>query len=138
LSATWSAILVLGGVCAGLAPGPSGVSGAEPSLRALNLKVLSRDTSAAELKRVMDGYGTQLGVSCGYCHVENPQTQQLDYASDDNPAKQTARLMITMLNDINGKYLAQLGEDRYAVRVTCGNCHQGHADPPAFDADGHM
>jgi len=42
--------------------------------------------------------------------------------------------MISMLTDINDKYLAQLGGDRrYAVPVTCGSCHQGQSNPPAFE-----
>jgi Photosynthetic reaction centre cytochrome C subunit len=65
-------------------------------------------------------------VKCSHCHVEDPQTQKLDYTSDENPRKQTARIMISMLTDINDNYLAQLGGDRrYAVPVTCGSCHQG-------------
>ncbi len=64
-----------------------------------------------------------------------PATRKLDYVSDDVPAKQAARVMIAMLNDINDKYLTQLGRDaRYAVPVTCGSCHQGRSSPPEFEA----
>lgn len=83
----------------------------------------------------MKGYARELGVSCRHCHVEDPQTQTVDYVSDDKPAKQTARVMIAMLNDINDKYLARLGRDpRYSVPVTCGSCHQGQSTPPAFES----
>ncbi len=103
---------------------------AEPT----NLTVLPKNTSAAQLKALMKRYAEELGVQCGHCHVEDPQSHHFDYASDDNPAKQTARIMMTMLSDINTKYLSQLGDPRYAARVTCGNCHQGQTDPPAFEA----
>jgi cytochrome c553 len=98
-----------------------------------NLRVLPQDSSAADIKSLMDQYGQELGVSCEYCHSQDPQTQKVDYASDDNPAKQTARVMIAMLDAINTKYLAQLDDRKYAVLVSCGNCHQGQADPPTFE-----
>ena len=97
-----------------------------------NLRALPKDTSAADIKMLMDQYGEELGVSCDYCHAQNPRTQKLDYASDDNPAKQTARVMIAMLNEINTRYLAQLDDQKYATLVSCGNCHRGQTDPPEF------
>jgi hypothetical protein len=100
----------------------------------VNLKVLPQEISTAELGRLMKGFEKDLGVTCNHCHVEDPATRKFDYASDENPAKSQARLMITMLKDINDKYLAQLGGDRrYAVPVTCGSCHQGQSSPPAFE-----
>ena len=98
----------------------------------VNLRVLPKDTSAAEVKDLMEQYSDELGVECEYCHTRNQTTRQLDYVSDDNPAKQTARVMMTMLNEINGKFLAQLDDQKYAVLVSCGNCHRGHTDPPEF------
>jgi photosynthetic reaction center cytochrome c subunit len=98
-----------------------------------NLRVLPQDSSAADIEILMDRYGQELGVKCEYCHTQDPQTQKLDYVSDDNPAKQTARVMIAMLDEINSKYLAQLDDQKYAVPVSCGNCHQGQADPPTFE-----
>jgi hypothetical protein len=98
-----------------------------------NLRVLPKDSSTADLEILMDRYGQELGVQCEYCHTQDPQTLKLDYASDDNPAKQTARVMIAMLDEINTKYLAQLDDQKYAVPVSCGNCHQGQADPPTFE-----
>jgi hypothetical protein len=97
-----------------------------------NLKVLPISTSAADVIQLMVRYGQELGVQCVFCHAENPQTQQVDFASDEDPRKQTARIMIGMLSDINIKYLAQVGDRRYAVPISCGNCHQGQTYPPAF------
>jgi hypothetical protein len=100
----------------------------------VNLKVLPQDISTPELGRLMKGFEKDLGVTCSHCHVEDPATRKFDYASDENPAKSQARLMITMLKDINDKYLAQLGGDRrYAVPVTCGSCHLGQSSPPVFE-----
>ena len=106
-----------------------------PRSKPVNLQVLPKDMPSPKLGKLMKRFEQDLGVSCNHCHVENPQTQKLDYASDENPAKQAARVMIAMLNDINEKYLAQLGGDRrYAVPVTCGSCHQGQSSPPTFEA----
>lgn len=97
-----------------------------------NLRLLSQDLTGAEMKKLMDAYVQEVGVPCEYCHVQDERTGSFDYASDDNPTKQTARLMMSMLKDINEKYLAQLGEGSYAAPVTCGNCHQGRKSPPEF------
>ena len=98
-----------------------------------NLQVLPKDSTATDIKSLMERYDTELGVSCDYCHVQDPKTQRLNYVADDNPTKQTARVMITMLNEINNKYLAQLDDQKYAVLVSCGNCHRGRTDPPEFE-----
>jgi hypothetical protein len=102
-------------------------------LQPRNLQVLPKNLSGAEVGRLMKQFREDLGVACSYCHAESPQTQKLDYASDENPTKQTARLMIVMLNDINNKYMAQLGDRRYVVPVSCGSCHQGQSNPPPFE-----
>lgn len=122
--------LALGFVALGFSLSTPSQDLAKPS----NLRVLPKDSSAADIKNLMDQYGRELGVKCAYCHTQNSRTQQPDYVSDDNPAKQTARVMIAMLAEINNKYLAQLDDQKYPVLVTCGNCHQGQADPPSFEA----
>ena len=117
-----------------LAAAPTG-SVQEPSElpQPTNLKVLPKDISLAQLRRVMTGFRDDLGVTCSYCHAESPQTGDLDFASDEKPAKQTSRLMLRMLNDINNKYLPGNGDQRYSTPVTCGTCHQGESTPPAFE-----
>ncbi len=105
-----------------------------PAAAPVNLQVLPKELSGESVRRLMKRYSRELGVSCGHCHLEDTQTQTYDYVSDDKPTKQTARAMIAMLNDINDKYLAQLGRDpRYSLPVTCGSCHQGQSTPLAFE-----
>jgi hypothetical protein len=100
-----------------------------------NLKVLPADIPHARLRKLMRGYESDLGVSCSYCHVEDRDTGVIDYASDENTRKLTARVMISMVETINEEYLAKLGGDsRYSNQVTCGSCHQGHGSPLAFEA----
>lgn len=97
-----------------------------------NLKVLPQDISRQDLKKMMNQFADGLGVPCSYCHARNSQSNKLDFASDENPIKQTARFMITMTADINTKYLGQLGDRRFSPPITCGNCHQGQVEPPEF------
>ena len=106
----------------------------EPIAAPSNLQVLPVHLSRASVRSLMKQYERALGVSCNYCHVEDRDSGLIDYASDENPRKHTARLMIAMLKDINDKHLVQLGGDRrYAQPVTCGSCHQGRATPQAFE-----
>jgi hypothetical protein len=106
----------------------------EPTGAPGNLQVLPEHLSRAGVRSLMKQYERALGVSCNYCHVEDRDSGVIDYASDENPRKHTARLMIAMLKDINDRHLVQLGGDRrYAQPVTCGSCHQGRATPQAFE-----
>jgi Photosynthetic reaction centre cytochrome C subunit len=102
-----------------------------------NLKVLPKEISGDDVDKLMHQYEQYLGVPCGYCHEENPETKQIDYASDENPVKETARFMISMTSDINDKYLSRFGDRRYAAPITCGNCHRGQVQPPSFELKSH-
>jgi cytochrome c553 len=104
-----------------------------PHSKPVNLKVLPKDISSDDLDKLMHRYQAELGAPCGYCHEQNAETKHIDFASDENPVKGTARFMISMTNDINNKYLAQLGDRRYSQPISCGNCHQGQIDPPNFE-----
>jgi hypothetical protein len=128
-------LAVIGCVLAGAAMGSWSRDGGEvPVGKPVNLRVLPQDIPAQRLGKLMKRFEKELGVSCSYCHVENRDTGKLDYASDENPKKQTARTMITMLDDINDKYLAELGNDaRYAAEVSCGSCHRGHSNPQPWE-----
>jgi len=56
---------------------------------------------------------------CGFCHVAG------DYASDANPAKNAARVMIAMTRHINTAWSTHVGADG----VTCFSCHEGQPIP---------
>jgi hypothetical protein len=102
---------------------------------ATNLKVLPKNTSTADLYKRMATMQHDLGVSCSFCHAEDPDTKQINYASDENPRKETARLMMRMTNDINDKYLGTIVVSQDTPAVTCGNCHLGQMHPPAYGAE---
>jgi hypothetical protein len=106
---------------------------AQPSVHAMNLKVLPKETSITDVYKLMAGMQKDLGVQCGFCHEEDPDSKRIDYASDENPRKETARFMMRMTNDINEKYLGKFGDRQYAQPITCGNCHLGQMHPPPYD-----
>ena len=110
---------------------PSAAAQANPAPS--HLKVLPKGTPVQDIYKIMAGMQRDLGVQCGFCHEEDPDTKQINYASDENPRKETARSMMRMTNDINTKYLGQLGDRQYASPITCGNCHLGQVHPPPFD-----
>jgi len=80
-----------------------------------NLKILKPD----EVMPAMRSFTVALGVRCDYCHVQG------DRASDANPKKNVARMMLTMVHDINSKF-PDGAEKTY---VTCYTCHRGKEEP---------
>jgi tetratricopeptide (TPR) repeat protein len=55
---------------------------------------------------------------------------QMDFAADDKRQKQTARLMLTLVNDINARLSAELHKPAAGiVKVQCATCHRGVTNP---------
>ncbi len=65
----------------------------------------------------MLAFNAGLGVQCNFCHVQG------DWASDDNPKKETARMMIGMAREVNAKFTD--GKQH----VSCYTCHRGENEP---------
>ncbi len=80
-----------------------------------NLKILKPE----EVRAAMQGFTRGLGVMCTHCHVQG------DFASDEKPQKATARMMIAMVKDINGKF----PDAATKTYVTCYTCHNGKVTP---------
>jgi hypothetical protein len=81
-----------------------------------NLKILKPEDIR---NRIMQQYTQALGVNCMHCHVQG------DFAADDKPQKNTARMMIAMLNDINAKF----PDGAAKAHVSCYTCHNGKVTP---------
>lgn len=97
-----------------------------------NVQVLGEDTGGQRLRAVMTGFTRALGVRCNHCHVgeEGQPFTEWDFASDDRPAKQTARLMLRMMETINEEYLSEVAHDGEApVNFGCHTCHAGRPRP---------
>jgi len=83
-----------------------------------NLKILTGE-SGEQVIMTMRAFRTALGVQCTFCHVQG------DFASDDNPKKETARMMLTMAREINSKF----PDGATKRRVSCYTCHRGMTEP---------
>jgi hypothetical protein len=81
-----------------------------------NLKILTGDTPE-QLQMTMRAFAAALGQKCAYCHVQG------DFASDENPKKEMARMMLTMARDINSKF------PDGKRHVSCYTCHRGMEEP---------
>lgn len=97
-----------------------------------NLKVLPKDLTGPQVIAIMRKFEGDLGVGCTFCHARNPATNHPDFASDANPMKDRARVMIKMATAINTEYLTQLTDHKPENGVTCGTCHRGMSTPPPF------
>lgn len=81
-----------------------------------NLKIL-KATTGAEVGQIMRTFTAGLGVQCIYCHVQG------NFASDENPKKETARHMIAMMQKINAGFADG------KMHVSCYTCHRGEPEP---------
>jgi len=102
---------MLGGGTLMLAPAP-----VEAADTAKNLKVLPTSMSKPEIKKLMKGIATSLGVQCDHCH----DTEDF---SKDTENKETARGMMKMTAEINKEFFK--GE----AKVGCITCHNGQKEP---------
>lgn len=78
---------------------------------------LFKGLPAPRLMGAMKALTVLLGVDCSHCHVVG------QFEKDDKPAKQTARNMFKMMENINNEYFG--GKDR----ITCWTCHHGQPQP---------
>jgi hypothetical protein len=93
-----------------------GGKGPNPFASPKNLKILTNDTPE-QLQMTMRAFAGALGQRCTFCHVQG------DFASDDNPKKETARMMLTMAREINSKF------PDGKRHVSCYTCHRGSTEP---------
>jgi hypothetical protein len=97
-----------------------------------NIKVFPKEMTGEQIHEVMHAWTGELGVGCAYCHAKDAATGKTDFASDANPMKDRARVMLKMNMAINKEYLTQLADPKAGQSVMCSTCHRGVAKPPAF------
>jgi tetratricopeptide (TPR) repeat protein len=98
--------------------------------RFTNLQILPKDIERRALIDRMRGFAVSLGVRCEHCHVGDggPMLENMDFSSDDKEPKRTARVMLRMVEAINGEHLARLGKSK-PLTVECFTCHRGVSRP---------
>jgi hypothetical protein len=113
-----------------------------PAPAPTNLKVLPKTLTGDQVRQIMHKWEGQLGVECNTCHAVDPNKKMpngrpaLNFADDSKPEKETARLMLKMTEEINNNYTSMVeskqNNEASAKEVTCGTCHRGKFDPPAY------
>src|SRR5437879_5674961 len=68
-----------------------------------NLRILPKDMPRPEVQARMQIFEQALGVNCTYCHVNEGRGGRVDFATDEKPTKNTARVMMHLVDDINTK-----------------------------------
>jgi tetratricopeptide (TPR) repeat protein len=81
-----------------------------------NIRVL-KGIPSDQLIPAMQFMSSSLGVQCSFCHVEG------HFEKDDKKPKQTARVMMQMMFDVNKNSFEGRRE------VTCNSCHRGSRNP---------
>jgi hypothetical protein len=111
---------------------PAGAGQRRPMPPPSNLKVLPKDMTSQQVVAIMRNWEGELGVECSYCHAKDPATGRNNFASDANPMKDRARVMMKITSTINSEYLSQLTDPKPTNDVNCGTCHRGMAKPSVF------
>lgn len=102
----------------------------------VNVKVIAKDTPVREVVAMMRGWTGALGVRCTHCHVgeDGRPLNTLDFASDEKRPKAVARVMLQMVNSINGEHLSKLTDGGPGtLNVTCETCHRGVPRPERIE-----
>jgi Photosynthetic reaction centre cytochrome C subunit len=90
-----------------------------------NIKLM-KDTTAAQLLKVMDYYGKSLSVNCTFCHAGGGKWDE-----DTKEEKNTTRVMVELVNSINAGGLSKLRPNRtgQTPKISCMTCHRGNSTP---------
>jgi len=103
--------------------------------RGENLQYFPKDIGREPLTQRMREFSFALGVRCQYCHAggNGITFEGVSFASDEKPAKTTARAMLRMLDQINTVALTQLpSRAQPRVVVECATCHRGVSLPKSL------
>lgn len=83
-----------------------------------NLQIMAID-SITDLQNTMKTITKSLGADCKFCHILT------DFSKDEKTLKKDmARKMLTMTDEINGKYFKEMN-----LKIACVTCHHGRKEP---------
>lgn len=103
-----------------------------------NLQYFPKDITRERLTQRMREFSFALNVRCQYCHAggDGISFEGVNFASDDKPAKRTARFMLRMVDTLNQTTLAASPERRTPpVKMDCVHCHRGSVVPTTLAAE---
>jgi hypothetical protein len=112
-------------------PATAQVQGKFPPDSLINTRVIPRETPVSQVIGTMRNFTSALGVRCQFCHLgeEGMPLDRFDFASDDKRAKQVARQMMRMVEEINHRLDTLPERPAAAIQVTCTTCHRGLSRP---------
>ena len=113
------------GVAADVMKGIAGYETARAGTVFKGLQLFQDSTATAVVTTMDKNFGMALSVGCTFCHVAG------NWADDSKQAKQTTRVMIAMVNEINSVQLAKLGGPGggRTPKINCVTCHRGNQQP---------
>ncbi|MCX7919913.1 MAG: c-type cytochrome [bacterium] len=92
-----------------------------------NVQVLKYKSYAEVTKYMASDINPGLGVNCTFCHDTK------DFSSDAKREKVISRIMLTMVQEVNKKYLTVPGKK--IKQATCYMCHRGQKKPATSAAE---
>jgi hypothetical protein len=97
----------------------------------VNTRVIPRSTPVIQVVGTMRNITFALGVRCQFCHLgeEGMPLDRFDFASDEKRAKQVARQMMVMVQEINRRLDTIPLRPAPGLEVTCQTCHRGVRRP---------
>lgn len=106
---------------------------------AKNLKYFPKNTPRSEIIAQMREFSFALGVACTHCHGTEEQTgfdlAGVDFSLDLKPAKETAREMLRMVDEINSGLLSKVSRrSDLNLDVSCFTCHSGIPLPERIES----
>jgi hypothetical protein len=123
-------VAAFGLVIAGTAP-----QGAQPPWKGKNLKFFPADIKREVLVQRMREFSFALNVRCQYCHAggDGISFDGVDFSSDEKPAKNKARAMLRLTDQVNKTLLPEVpSRATPAVSVDCVTCHHGLSLPKSL------
>ncbi len=114
-----------GSTAQGSASNPPAVQYPAPT----NLQALPKTMTGQQVHDLMVEWSRDLGTQCDGCHAYDrvhlgPDGKlALNYADDSKDLKRVARMMVTMMDQINTDYIAKI--EGSGIPVSCGTCHRG-------------
>jgi len=114
-----------------------GPTAAEEDRSPKNLQFFPKDMKREDLIPLMRNFSFALGVACTHCHGTEEQTgfnlSGVDFSLDIKPAKEKARSMLRMTDEINKKLLAPIPASSLDLKVRCFTCHSGLPLPESIE-----
>jgi hypothetical protein len=102
--------------------------GASPPWKGKNLKYFPADITREVLIQRMREFSFALDVRCQHCHAggDGISFDGVDFSSDEKPAKNKARAMLRLTEQVNKTLLPAVPfRAEPAVSVDCVTCHHG-------------